>query len=266
MASECRLVIGREKTGGRSIREDFYFMAPVKLGEPGDRLEGGRLHLILMMASPGVLAGDSFSYDFHLREGAKALITEQSYTKLFNMGSSGRAKREMSVRLEKGASLWYRPCAVVPYQDSDFHGRTEIHMAENSELLWTDIFTAGRVGMGERFCFRQYENRLRVWRGDELIWLDRTRLVPAQMQLDNCCFYREYTHQGTCFYCGNPETERRLLEADFSENAFPRVYAGISRVKKGICIRALAKQSQDLEELFSAVQNMLSCQQLSTKK
>ena len=257
MASECRLVIAREKTRGRSVREDYHFTAPIKLGEPRVRLDGGRLQLILMMASPGVLAGDSFHYDLRLREDAKALITEQSYTKLFNMGSNGRADREMSVCLEKGASLWYRPCAVVPYQDSDFHGRTEIHMSEDSELLWTDIFTAGRVGMGERFLFRHYENLLRVFYDGELIWHDRTLLKPAELAMENSYFYRDYTHQGSCFYCGNAEAEDRILAMDFSNSRYARVYAGVTRARRGVCVRVLATQAQDIEELFSEVQRIV---------
>ena len=52
------------------------------------------LHLILMMASPGVLKGILFAYDIWCKENSKVLITEQSYMKLFDMG------RELLKKLE----------------------------------------------------------------------------------------------------------------------------------------------------------------------
>lgn len=121
MASEFRLTVGYDPVRDRSYRASAYFTAPIKLGEP--RTEGDRLQLMLMMASAGILAGDSFSYDIRCQAGSRTLITEQSYTKLFDMGEAGLAKRVMSAALESGASLWYRPCALVPFRNSDFRGK-----------------------------------------------------------------------------------------------------------------------------------------------
>ncbi len=255
MASAFRLTVGHDPVRDRSFREAAYFTAPIKLGEP--RTEGKRLQLMLMMASAGILAGDSFSYDIRCRAGARSLITEQSYTKLFDMGEAGQANRVMSVALEEGASLWYRPCAMVPFRNSDFRGKTEIRMEKGSELLWTDIFTAGRVGMGERFLFRHYENLLRVFYDGALIWHDRTLLKPAELGMENCYFYRDYTHQGSCFYCGSEAAEERILNMDFSDPRYGRIYAGVTRARRGVCVRVLATQAQDIEELFSEIQDKI---------
>lgn len=255
MASEFRLTVGYDPVRNRSFRDAAYFTAPIKLGEP--RTEGDRLQLMLMMASAGILAGDSFSYDVCCQAGSRTLITEQSYTKLFDMGETGLAKRVMSVALEAGASLWYRPCALVPFRNSDFRGKTEIRMEKDSELLWTDIFTAGRVGMGERFLFRHYENLLRVFYDGELIWHDRTLLKPAELNMENSYFYREYTHQGSCFYCGSAEAEARILAMDLSGPRRSRIYAGVTQARRGVCVRVLATQAQDIEELFSEIQRLI---------
>ena len=256
MASECRLTIGHDPLRNRSYRADAYFTAPIKLGEP--RTEGDRLQLMFMMASAGILAGDRFSYEFRCRENARALLTEQSYTKLFDMGETGRAEREMSITLEKGASLWYRPCALVPFRNSDFRGKSEIRMEKDSELLWTDIFTAGRVGMGECFLFRHYESLLRVFYDGALIWHDRTMLKPSELDMANCYFYRDYTHQGSLFYCGSTEAEEQILRTDFSDARYARIYAGVTRARRGVCVRVLASRAQDIEDLFAELQAQLS--------
>ena len=112
--------------------------------------------------------------------------------------------------------------------------------------------------MGESFAFRHYENRTRVWYDNELVWLDKCNLIPAEFDMTNMYYYRNYTHQGTCFYCGDEEKENMLLDIDISDKKYPRVYAGITRAKKGVCVRVLANQSQDIEELFSDIEAVIT--------
>lgn len=71
-----------------------YFTSPLKLGTP--RTAGGRQKIVLMMASAGVLKGDAFEYYIRCHKGTNALITEQSYTKIFDMGG-GSAKRRSTL-------------------------------------------------------------------------------------------------------------------------------------------------------------------------
>lgn len=88
MVTELKLWIKEEQK--KSILEECFFTSPLKIGMPQKNKE--TLHLILMMASPGVLKGDSFAYDIWCKENSKVLITEQSYTKLFDMGEGTAEK------------------------------------------------------------------------------------------------------------------------------------------------------------------------------
>lgn len=255
MTTELELVIAKESHSPKSYKKDCYFTAPLKIGEP--KSENDRLHIVCMMASAGILKGDEFSYKITCEKDTKVLITEQSYSKLFDMGDSGISFRHMDINVEKNASLWYRPCAVVPFRNSCFSSTADIRVEDGAELLWTDIFTAGRVGMGEKFAFRHYDNCIKVWYGERLVWLDKCVLNPSHFEIENIFYYRNYTHQGTCYYCGNHEKERRLLNTDFSKIQYEHIYIGMTQAKKGVCIRVLGNQSQDIEELFDHVNDII---------
>lgn len=256
MAAELRLIVAKNKKTKECYIKEKYFTAPLKVGEP--RSDDERLHLIFMMASAGILKGDEFVYDITCEKESKLLITEQSYSKLFDMGEEGMAAKHMKAEVQEGASLWYRPCAVVPFKNSCFKSYADINVHSGGELFWTDIFTAGRVGMGEKFAFRHYENRTRVRYDGHLVWIDGSLLDPDEFDMENLFYYGNYTHQGTCFYCGDEEIEKRLLEMDFDDEKYCNIYVGITHAKKGVCVRVLANQSQDIEELFENIVHTIS--------
>ncbi len=250
MKTELRLAVEYNPISQRTVKKDCYFTAPLKIGEP--KSSGKNLNLILMMASAGILKGDAFDYSIDCMADSGLRLTEQSYGKLFDMGQDGNATKNMEIKLEDGARFIYRPGALVPYNNSSFDSCVEVHMKESSTLLWSDIFTAGRVAMGEKFSFRHYRSRVRVYQEDKLIWLDQTLLEPDQVNLQSLYYYKDYTHQGTLFFRGSRSQEEKLLEKDY--DVFDRVLVGVTQARAGICLRVLANQAQDIEELFDDVE------------
>lgn len=238
-----------QTVNGTQILEQ-YFTSPLKLGFP--KAYGKRRVIMLMMASAGVLRGDTFDYDMNIRKDSCVLLTEQSYTKLFDMGIKGLAKKKVQIRMEEGASLYYRPCATIPYQRSEFSCENIFYLDKRSEFAFCDIFSIGRIAMGEQFAFRKYRSKSTVFIDNIPVWMDNCCYEPDKVDYATLIFFNSYTHQGSFYYYGVEDKLKMVL--DFVENkncASKDIYYGISRAQKGICIRALANSSQCLEELFS---------------
>lgn len=250
MATELKLHIGRRHK--KSVVTEQFFTSPLKLGMP--RTEGERLEIVLMMASAGILKGDSFQYEICCEENTKTFLTEQSYSKIFDTGEGG-AEKKQNITIEKNASLYYRPCAVIPFANSTFDGDMTVHVNVDSEFAYADIVTAGRVGMGEKFLFRHYRNKVCVLEGESFAWMDHCLLEPDSMELDNMIFFDSYTHMGTFYYYGSPQKEELLLELTAEDNE--RILWGISKAYKGVCIRILAHSAQDIEETFDKIEEIL---------
>lgn len=259
MDTVLRLRVGIQNK--KSTITERYFTSPLKLGMP--HAAADRLPIVLMMASAGVLKGDRFSYDIKCDAGTKSKLTEQSYTKIFDTGD-GEASRKQCITLEKDASFYYRPSAVIPFQNSTFDGETDVYLEEESEFAWADIMTVGRVAMNECFLFKHYRNRVRVFLNNRLVWMDHCLLEPNHMDTNGMIFFDQYTHQGTFYYHGSNDKQRLILEwyktymgmqdkekhqtESLCESRSVRV--GVSEACKGICVRVLANTAQDIEELF----------------
>lgn len=248
MKTQLRLKIGNTDNGTQ-IAEQFY-TSPLKLGFPNSY--GKRKKVVLMMASAGVLKGDCFDYKIQMREDSCALVTEQSYTKLFDMGNDGQARKQVEITVERGASLYYKPCALIPFKNSCMIAETEVYLDREAEFACCDIFSAGRVAMGEAFAFRKYQNQMRIYVDQVLVWNDHCKLEPQKMDYTNLIYFGKYSHQGNFYYYGPNDKMAELMEhARKMEIDFQDIYWGITEAKKGICVRALANSAQDLEELFA---------------
>ncbi len=260
MATELKLRIG--VCGEKSAVTESYFTSPLKIGTPNTG--GDRLKVVLMMASAGILKGDRFHYEITCDAGTKTLLTEQSYTKIFDTGE-GAAGKSQTVTVGGNASLYYRPCAAIPFGGSTYDGEMTVHLKKNSEFVYADIVTAGRVGMGERFAFRHYRNRVCVLEEGRPVWMDHCLLEPAFMDPEGMLFFDGCTHQGTFYYYGAPEREEKLLtffanreeDRERHPSGEKHLCCGVSKAQKGICVRILGHTAQEIEEFFDELETVL---------
>lgn len=247
---DTKLELQIENIQGRTAIAHSYFTSPLKLGTPNCR--GERLQLVLMMASAGILKDDHFQYEITCGEDTKSVITEQSYSKIFDTGE-GSASRQMEICLEKNASLFYCPSAVIPFAGSSFDSSMTVKLDKASEFVCMDILAAGRVGMGERFAFSHYRSRICVMVEEKPVWLEHCCLNPAQMEVSNMVFFDGHTHQGTFYYYGEKEKQERLLAYETTGEAV----LAKTQPAAGICIRVLADTAQDIEEEFAGLKEVL---------
>lgn len=91
-------------------------------------------------------------------------------------------------------ALFYCPQAVIPFAGSSYDSVVTIDIKENSELLYTDIVTAGRVGMGEQFAFRYYHSRVCVRIDGLRVWIDDCLLEPGFMDMQNMVLFDHYIY------------------------------------------------------------------------
>lgn len=254
MLTELKLQIGLQN--GKSVIKDSYCTSPLKLGTPGCSRDC--LTIVFMMASAGILRGDKFVYDISCEKGTRAILTDQSYTKIFDTGEEGAEKRQC-IRVEPGASLFFHPCAVIPFAGSSYESDLHVDLCRESEFACTDIVAAGRIGMGEKFAFRRFRSRICVELEGIPVWIDQCMLVPDSMELGDLFFFDGYSHQGTFYYYGSPEKQRMFLKwhQEKQSSSPGQTVSGITEAREGIVLRAAARTAQDIEELFAGAAEVL---------
>ena len=230
-----RLYIETAQENGRTVVKDSFFTSPFKITKPFER--GGGAEIMIMQASAGILEGDSQEMEFNIRSESRVIITGQSYTKLFRM-EKGRAEQKVKIRVEKGASLCYLPCPVIPFADSEFLGRNEIYLEKGARFAMQDILACGRKAMGERFDFRKYHSRTVVYEDDKPVFADNTRLVPEEFRINGIGYFEGYTHQGMAYFYGWKEI--LLHERD-------TLLSAVTRAVEGQTVRILGSSSEEIE-------------------
>lgn len=227
----------------KTVVKDSRFTAPFKITKPFT--DGETVEIMIMQASAGILEGDSHELEFKIGAGSHAVITGQSYTKLFSM-EHGRAGQHLKITVEKDASLFYFPCPVIPFRDSEFINVNEVYLEQGARFAMVDILSCGRKAMGEVFEFRKYHSRTTVFEDGHPVFADNTRLVPGEHNPGGIGYFETYTHQGMAYIYGADETDEIPPEEG-------SLTAAASCAKKGKVIRVLGNSSDEIENYLKKI-------------
>lgn len=244
-----RLAIQAAAKEGQTILTDVSFTAPFKIMQPFPKPDGS-LQVMLLAASAGIMEGDRQDFSFEIGSGARLEFLSQSYDKIHQM-DEGMAKRDTRITVAPHGSFRFNPQPTIPFRDSAFENRMEIHLAdETSVFQMSEIFSCGRYAHGEAFAYRFYHNLAEIRRGGVLIYRDNTRYEPALFDLAGLGMYEGYTHLLSLFLTRPEEPEafqanvRSLLDSNSD------IRGGITRLASGdFVVRALGFRAQRLEEL-----------------
>ena len=142
-------------------------LAPVALDDPA---------AVVSMLNPtgGLVGGDRLTIDVGVAEGAHAVLTTPSATRVY------RAEAEetiQSVRLSIGprAVVEWVPDHTIPFAGSALRQTIDADLDETAGLILVDAFSAGRIALGEAWQFGVLDSALSI--RDRHGWLLHDRFV-----------------------------------------------------------------------------------------
>lgn len=244
---------------GKTILKDVSFTAPYKVMVPFAE-ENGLVQVMPLCASAGIMEGDCQEFEYQVEEGAALEVLSQSFEKIHKM-DKGSASRKIQIQVERDAILYYYPQPVIPFAGSAFDSDMCIRLAdESAKLFLLDILSCGRTAYGERFLYRHYCSRVRIYRGDRLIYRDHTKYVPEEMPMEGIGMYEGYTHMENLFFTasGNPQKDAEAQEKiqqilDDEEECD----GGVSRLSDGdFAFRIFGKRAQKLVEVAEKIKQV----------
>ena len=253
--SELRLQAGLQN--GKTVLEDVYFTAPYKIMKPFP-LPGGGISVMPLCASAGIMAGDVQKFDYKVGAGAVLEVLSQSFEKIHKM-DKGSARREIRVDVASGGSLYYNPQPVIPFAGSDFDSTMEIHLAdETSKLFLLDILSCGRAVSGERFAYRRFSSKVKIYRGGKLIYRDNTCYEPEKMPMEGLGMYEGYSHMANLFLTGCVGGLQEKIWDILEET--PDCDGGVTRLASGdLAVRVLGNRAQKLQKVAEKSKDCFEC-------
>ncbi|MDY3331603.1 MAG: urease accessory protein UreD [Pelistega sp.] len=247
-------------SAGRTELKDLFVSPPFKVMTLPYQQKG--LEAIQMSASPGLLAGDRLLMEVYLAEGTTFSLRTQAYTRVQSMNESEFAEQESRFILQPKSCFIYLPHPLVLHKDSAFKQRTVVEMGDESQFLYGEIVTIGRVLNNERFMFREFSSYLRIVHQGVPLLSDRIKWGPHRIPLNVLSQMEDYSHQGTLVFVDLSMTLHSLKEkvaqlqthyADFKEGLL-----GISLLHKGgFIVRVTAYRADVIESLFAELAKQL---------
>ena len=231
--------------------------APLKIARTF-ALAHGALGVCLMDASPGMLVGDCYQFDFNLGADARVEVTTQGFTRVHPSRDNPCA---LQTRLNIGehARLEWFPEPLMLYADADLSAQTTVELAPTATFLASDIWCCGRVGRGENWEFARYRNRWNIARAGAPVFASSLDLTPTTFNPQQLGAWQDYSHCGN-FWAFGPTLNENLIETIWEtiENQ-NLVYAGASALdgKNGLIVSMLGKRAHDLQELTGKLRALI---------
>lgn len=214
--------------------------------------ESGVPCYFMLSLGGGFVAGDEYENKITLDEGAKVILTTQSPNKIFKSPKQIPAKQNTTIYLGKGSQLEYISDSLIAYEDARYVQETEIHMEEDSSLIYIDGITSGWAPTGEKFKYDEVKLRTKVYQGEQTILLDYLKLTPKTSKMEALGMLEDYTQFGTMMVIDSRITEEMIKELRSLIDTLDKpVQYGLSKPYcKGFVLRVLAHLTQDIEKVM----------------
>ncbi len=194
---ELSLLFRRKKSGQTYLAEQYYKL-PLQVMRAHYQDSDGTAFIYLLNPSGGVLQHDRLLTEITLEEGSRVYVTTPSNTKFYKM-DEGYAWVENVITVGKDAVLEYLPEHNAPFAMSEAYQENEFYLSESSVLIASDMVSAGRATCGEKFDYRIYSSRTRIYVDGKLKVYDCSRIKPDEMDMERLGYMEGYLTNGTIY-------------------------------------------------------------------
>ena len=187
-----------------------------------------------------------------MKKNALTHLTTQGATRIYGMNVSN-AIQVVNVSLDDGAYLEFIPDQIIPYKNSRFYQEINFKVHDNATMIYSEILSPGRIGMGELFDYDMCSLRSTGKNHkDELRFMDFTKIEPKKMNLQDFALLEQKQIIGTMYILAKTKDVEKIiqtLENEIKNSA--ELESGWSTMTKenGILLRILGNTTRDVFRL-----------------
>jgi urease accessory protein len=155
--------------------------------------------VFIQNVSAGVLQGDRLRVEIKVDEGARALITTQAATKVFEMRKNYASQR-IDITVAKNAYCEVMMDPLIPCTGSRLYNEVNMTVDPDGVLIYDEHLTPGRVAHGESWEFDLLYSRLRCSRPNgELVAADTNVIAPKEVPVTTPGLFGEYSDMAVMY-------------------------------------------------------------------
>ena len=251
---KLKIVLDIEPSSGKTrIKEkESVFPLSVQKEMYYDQFQPKMTHVYIVSSSGGILQGDKYTIDIILEKNALAHITTQGATRVYGMNVSN-AIQVVNVSLDDGAYLEFIPDQIIPYKNSRFYQEINFKVHDNATMIYSEIISPGRIGMGEIFDYEIcYLRSIGKNHKDELRFTDYTKIEPKKMNLQDFGVLEQKQITATVYILAKRNDIEKIIQTLENEiKNSSEIEFGWSTMTKenGILLRILGNATRDVIRL-----------------
>ena len=251
---KLKIVLDIESISGRTIIKEKESVFPLSVQKEMyyDQFQPKMTHVYIVSSSGGILQGDKYMIDIILEKNALAHITTQGATRVYGMNVSN-AIQVVNVSLDDGAYLEFIPDQIIPYKNSRFYQEINFKVHDNATMIYSEIISPGRIGMGEIFDYEIcYLRSIGKNHKDELRFTDYTKIEPKKMNLQDFGVLGQKQIMATVYILAKRNDIEKIIQTLESEiKNSSEIEFGWSTMTKenGILLRILGNTTRDVIRL-----------------
>ena len=251
---KLKIVLDIESISGRTIIKEKESVFPLSVQKEMyyDQFQPKMTHVYIVSSSGGILQGDKYMIDIILEKNALAHITTQGATRVYGMNVSN-AIQVVNVSLDDGAYLEFIPDQIIPYKNSRFYQEINFKVHDNATMIYSEIISPGRIGMGEIFDYEIcYLRSIGKNHKDELRFTDYTKIEPKKMNLRDFGVLGQKQITATVYILAKRNDIEKIIQTLENEiKNSSEIEFGWSTMTKenGILLRILGNTTRDVIRL-----------------
>src|SRR5215204_5992983 len=240
------LRLEQDKSNGKTSVKEQYSRVPLYTQRALYLEEAlpNMAYMYIISPSGGILQGDRYRMDITLRKHAFAHITTQGATRIYRM-EGNYATQVINIDVGEDCYFEYIPDQVIPYRDSRFYQEANLHVHDNSTLLYSEIITPGRVASGEHFDYDIcYMKAIAKDQSGGLKFTDVAMLEPKKHDI-----------VGNMYIITKTKPQEINTSVNTALKAISNIYAGATILpsNSGVGIRMLANTASDVRSVIYEV-------------
>jgi len=165
-----RFSTSRNKTYARTL----YAVSPLRLLNP--RNHGHASWIYSSTFGGGLVGGDALNFHIDVDAHAAGMLATQASTKVYRSVSG--VVQNFKVTVGPGGIFVAIPDPTVCFKDSQLTQNQSYALTGDAGLVVFDWITSGREANGERWLFRKFANRIKIFHNDKLILTEALLLSP----------------------------------------------------------------------------------------
>ena len=251
---KLKIVLDIESISGRTIIKEKESVFPLSVQKEMyyDQFQPKMTHVYIVSSSGGILQGDKYMIDIILEKNALAHITTQGATRVYGMNVSN-AIQVVNVSLDDGAYLEFILDQRIPYKNSRFYQEINFKVHDNATMIYSEIISPGRIGMGEIFDYEIcYLRSIGKNHKDELRFTDYTKIEPKKMNLQDFGVLEQKQITATVYILAKRNDIEKIIQTLENEiKNSSEIEFGWSTMTKenGILLRILGNTTRDVIRL-----------------